>query len=49
MAAVFALLTLGVVAVIIKDFTESGSQGPAVINDVSSGVSGFYNAIASGK
>lgn len=49
MSAIIALFSLGVVAVIIKDFTESGSQGPTVIKDVDSGISGFYSAIAGGK
>ena len=46
MALIIGLLSLGVVAVIIKDFTQSGSQGPAVISGVGSDISNFYTAIA---
>ena len=44
-AAIVGVLSLGVVAIIIRDFTQSGSQGPAVLQQVDNGVTGFYNAI----
>lgn len=45
-AAIFALLSLGVVAIIIKDFTEKGSQGPAVLGAVGTDITGFYGSLS---
>lgn len=45
MGALVGVLTLGVIAVMVYDFTRSGSQGPAVITDIGTDVTGFFNSL----
>lgn len=46
MAVIIGLLSLGVIAVIIKDILESGNTGTADIKAIGSDVSGFYGALS---
>lgn len=45
MGAFFGLLTLGVIAVMVYDFTAKGSQGPTVIKDIGTDITGFYGSL----
>ncbi len=39
------VLALGVLAVMVNDFTQKGSQGPAVLSSTGTLVSDFYKSL----
>lgn len=45
MGGLIGVLTLGVIAVMVWDFTSKGSQGPAVIKETGTAVSQFYGSL----
>lgn len=42
------VLALGVLAVMVNDFTKKGSQGPAVLNSTGGVVKDFYGSLTNG-
>jgi hypothetical protein len=40
------VLALGVLAVMVNDFTKSGSQGPAVLNSGGTVIKDFYGSLS---
>lgn len=45
LAAIIGVFSLGVIAVMVSQVVRAGSQGPAALTSISTGVAGFYNAL----